>query len=610
MPLSSPPDSNILNTPSKNKWRKIGLQKRAGVLVPLFSIYSRRSVGIGDFDDLKLLINWAKLSGNSILQFLALNEVGPLFCPYDSLSSFALEPMYISLSKLPSVNKIYIKNKIENIKERFPVGRTHVDYQIKKEKLQLLWEIFLKEVHSLPSELNKFIKINAYWIDDFALYRVLKDYHNGKPWYEWQEQYRNRDIRSLEAFKKEHPKEICFQMWLQWQLYKQLKDAKEYAKTKEIFIMGDLPIFVSRDSADVWTHQDFFKLEYAAGAPADMYCAKGQRWGMPTYNWQIIAKDKYRYIKERLKYAENFYDILRIDHVVGLFRVWSILYNEPLENQGLHGFFDPKDQNIWERQGREILSVMLDSTKMLLCAEDLGVIPKVCPETLKKLGILGNDVQRWVKDWKIKHNFIAPKDYRFLSVVVLSTHDTTNFAAWWENEAGTVDEQLFMRKCMDRKIDYDYVKDKLFDFSRSRHGRLRWLDSIVSSEILINILGKKKEEIADFIEIYENSYQEKEKFWRFLEMSGAMREKANSEIIYTALKKALEANSVFSIQLIIDWLTLTDIFKGDYYQYRINTPGTIDENNWSLIIPIPLEDLMQHKISSHIKEMIFSSGRK
>ncbi|MCM8781372.1 MAG: 4-alpha-glucanotransferase, partial [Candidatus Omnitrophica bacterium] len=191
------------------------------------------------------------------------------------------------------------------------------------------------------SGLKDFIQRNKYWIEDFALYQVLKEYYTGKAWYEWEEEHRQRQVYHLERFREKHQKEILFYIWVQWLLYQQFKDIRNYAKTKGILLKGDLPVLVSRDSADVWQHPEFFKLEYASGAPPDMYCAKGQRWGMPTYNWDNIAKDNWRYIKEKLHYAAEFYDILRIDHVVGLFRIWSIPYDEPLENKGLNGFFDP-----------------------------------------------------------------------------------------------------------------------------------------------------------------------------------------------------------------------------------------------------------------------------
>lgn len=601
---------HLLNTISKDKWERIGVQKRAGVVVPLFSIYSQKSLGIGELSDLKLLIDWANITGNSIIQLLPMNEFGPTFCPYDSISSFALDPVYISLEVLPGAQKQSIETKIEDIRKAHPAGKSHVDYGIKKEKIQLLWDIFNEEGYPDTEDFKKFIEENTHWINNFALFKVLKDYQEGRAWYEWEDRYKNREELELEIFKKEHEREILFRMWIQWLAFNQFKDAKKYAESKKVLIKGDLPILVSRDSADVWARPEFFKLEFASGAPPDMYCAKGQRWGTPTYDWERIKADDFNYIKEKLKYAQNFYDILRIDHVVGLFRIWSIPYNEPLENQGLNGLFDPKDEKKWEEHGKSILSVMLKSTSMLLCAEDLGVIPKACPKTLKKLGIPGNDVQRWTKEWKIKHDFIKPQDYRDLSVAMLSTHDTTNWPAWWENEAGTVDEGLIIRKCSDhRQINFNNIKEKLFDSARSGHGRLRWLNSVDTVEKLVSILGKKKEELADFIDMYENAYQEKEKLWKHLKIKGPMREKSDPQIMLAALKISLESKAIFCINTIVDYLYFADIFKGDPYQYRINTPGTLSEKNWSLTIPISLEELLKHKVNSDIRAMIVASGR-
>lgn len=581
----------------------------AGVLVPLFSVYSKNSLGIGELGDIKLLIDWCNITGKSILQLLPMNEVGSTFCPYDSVSSFALEPAYISLYLISDIEKKSIKEKIQEIKERFPIGKPYVNYGIKKEKISVLWDMFIETDSNKSAGFREFIEENTYWLLDFALYKTLKNYHEGKAWYDWQDCYRNRDRAELENFRNKYKREITFEMWIQWQLYTQFSEVKKYAESKKVFIKGDLPILVSKDSADVWAHTEFFKLEFAAGAPPDMYCAKGQRWGMPTYNWEKIEADGYTYLKEKLKYAEKFYNMLRIDHVVGFFRIWSIPFDEPDENKGLHGFFDPSDESVWEEHGRNILSVIINNTKIFLCAEDLGIIPRSCPDTLQELGIPGNDVERWVKDWNIRHDFLEPQEYRILSVAMLSTHDTTNWPAWWENEAGTVDEALFMRKCGEHGIDFADVNAKLFDSAFSRHGRLRWLNSVTSFEILADILGKGKEEIGDFINMYENTYQEKEKLWKHLKLKGSMREKCDSEIVKAVLRITLGSQSLLCIELIIDWLSIVDIMKGDPYQYRINTPGTVSPLNWSLTIPVSLEELLRHKINKQIKELITASGR-
>ena len=595
----------LLNSESGAKWKRIGINKRAGVVVPLFSVYSKESIGIGDLSDLKLLIDWCLETGNSILQLLPMNEMGHLFCPYDSESSFALEPSYVSLKGI--AGKSYAE-KIEKLKKDFPSGRPHVDYSLKKAKLNLLWEIYQQD-NSNPEVLKKFKEENAYWLEDFTLYKVLKDYYEGLPWYEWEAHYKEHDKKALDIFAKEHKEKINFQAWLQWLGHKQFKEAKSYANQKKIFIKGDLPIFVSRDSADVWAHYEFFKLDFAAGAPPDMYCAKGQRWGMPTYNWEKIAQDEYNYLKAKLKYAENFYDILRVDHVVGLFRVWSIPFQEPVENIGLNGSFDPWDERLWGWHGKNLLSVMLNNCNMLLCAEDLGVIPGSCTQTLKELCIPGNDVERWVKDWETKHDFLRAQEFRELSVAMLSTHDTTNWPAWWENEAGTIDEGLFIRKCNERGIDFTDVKEKLFDLKGSRHGRLRWSDKIDSLEKLIYFLNKSPDEIGDIIHMYKNTFQEKEKLWKHLGLKGKMRQNCDPEIVRAALGITLDSSAIFCINLIFDLLYLTNVLKNDPYKFRFNIPGTISDKNWSLRIPISLEELLGHKINKEIREMNEASCR-
>ncbi len=600
---------HILNTISKDKWERLTVKKKAGVVVPLFSVYSRDSVGIGEFDDIRLLIDWCGNTGNSIIQMLPLNEDGAVFCPYDSISSFALEPAYISLRLLSGVGKELLKERIAKLKELFPAGAAQVNYGIKQGKINLLWDIFNAQDFRENENFNKFIRDNSYWLSDFALYKTLKNFYQGKAWYEWPDEHKNRGKHELETFGNSHAKELNFHMWVQWQLYEQFRDVKRYAESEQIFIKGDMPILVSRDSADVWAHPEFFKLEFAAGAPPDMYCAKGQRWGMPTYSWDKIEADGYRYLKEKLKYAENFYDILRIDHVVGLFRIWSIPFSEPLDHQGLHGFFDPHEEYKWKEHGSKILSVIIHHTKMLLCAEDLGIIPKACHDTLREFGVPGNDVQRWVKDWNVRHDFLAPEEYRQLSVAMLSTHDTTNWPAWWENEAGTVDEMLFIRKCAERHIDYNHVKNKLFDANFSRRGRLRWLNSIISVDVFVGILARRAEEVGDFIDMYKNTYHEKEKLWEHLKLSGPMREKCDEEIVRAVLKITLGSSAVFCVELIIDWLYLAGVFKGDPYQYRFNVPGTVTDKNWSMTIPLSLEELLKHKVNQEIKELVTASGR-
>ncbi len=167
---------NFLKGPARRHWGRIGLKRRAGAAVPLFSIYSRQSAGIGELPDLKLLIDWCEAAGLTILQLLPMNDTGFDFRPYDAQSSFALEPMYLSLENLAGVDIRPCRKELEAIREKFPAGGSRVDYGIKRAKLELLGKIF-RGVRKTGASLEAFVKANAYWLEDYALFRVLKEEH-------------------------------------------------------------------------------------------------------------------------------------------------------------------------------------------------------------------------------------------------------------------------------------------------------------------------------------------------------------------------------------------------------------------------------------------------
>lgn len=594
------PYLEFLNTLSKDKWQRIGLIRRSGVVVPLFSIYSKSSCGIADFLDLKLACDWVKETGMSIIQLLPLNDTGFHFRPYDCESGFALEPIYIDLENLKGVEISKYLFLIKQLKERFSIsGR--LDYRIKKEKIELLWQIFKAVKDNLAEEFYIYKKKNAFWLEDYCLFKVIKERCSQRAWEEWPFSLRER--QDLENFKEENKDRLNFYAWLQWQAYEQLKNVKAYAQQKSVFLMGDLPLLVSRDSADVWAKRDYFKLEFSSGAPPDMYYAKGQRWGMPPYNWEVISKNNYDYIIEKLKYAENFYDLFRIDHVVGIFRIWSIPIEEPLENAGLNGFFDPKDEKVWEEHGKNILSIMVKNTSMLACAEDLGVVPKCSYRVLKELGIPGIEVLRWNKDWQKTYEFKSPQNYRALAIATISTHDSSNLEAWWSFEAGTVDEELFKRYLKEKNIDFDVVKETLFDLNLSFHKRLRWKKEIDSVEKLLSILKLDEKEAPHIIELYKSSYLEKEKFCKAIGLEGSVEEKSNRLFYKNVLEYIAKTSSIFCINLLFDWLSISDVFSDDCWLRRINFPGTLSELNWSYVMPLSLEELLNLDTNKDIKKI-------
>jgi 4-alpha-glucanotransferase len=591
----------FLRTFSSSQWKRIGIQRRAGVAVPLFSVYSADSIGIGDILDLKYLVDWCQATGMSIIQLLPMNDIGFNFMPYDASSTFALEPMYLSLSNLKDVDEVPFLKDLNDLKKNFPTGVPRVNYKIKSEKLSLLWKIFQAQAFERNHSFENFVKQHSFWLKDYCLYKVLKELHQEKPWEEWPIEYKNREGRSLNVLNEKYRMNILFHEWLQWQLYEQFVGIKKYAAEKKIFLMGDLPFLVSRDSADVWAHQNYFRLDEAAGAPSDMLFSKGQRWGMPPYHWEHIARNHYDYTIEKLRYAENFYDLYRIDHSVGIFRLWTIPLSEPLELGGLHGFFVPKDEHCWEAHGLDLLTVMIKNSQMLACAEDLGTVPPCSYKVLSEFGIPGIDVQRWMRDWDKSFDFKDPSGYRKNSVSTIATHDLSGLGAWWKVEAGTVDEELFKRKCQEKNISFESVSRRLFDFDHSNHGRLRWKKDVLNTGVLLDRLGLSESSCKDLLDLYKGSYDEKNKFLNFLGFKDVAEDEFTPLFVKRVLEKVNSSASIFSIQLLHDWLTLDDLFDFDPWELRINFPGTMSGKNWSMVLPLSLEDLLALPVNEVIK---------
>lgn len=537
-----------------------------------------------------------------------MNETGYDHSPYNSISTFALEPMYLRISDLRNVDAKKYDSEIKKLKRKFPKNNIKVDYNIKNEKINLLWKIFQNE-HNDGKEFENYKRRNFFWLKHYALYKVLKEVNRLKGFEEWQPKHKRADTKELNIIEKEYKDRIQFYMWLQWQLYEQFLDVKNYARSKKIFIMGDIPFLVSRDSADVWCFQKkkYFKMDKLSGAPPDMYFAKGQRWGMPVYNWEVIEKDKFKYLRERLKYAANFYDLYRIDHFVGLFRVWTIDKETPEEMGGLKGKFYPEDESKWQEQAEKILNAMLSGNDMLPVAEDLGTVPDISYKVLEDYGIPGTNVMRWMRDYSGNYDFINPFKYRRNSAAMISTHDSSMFCDWYENEAGKIDAYNFIEICKNRGYSEQSIKRIIqifFDESKSSDHKLCWKKEISNVYIMIGILNLQWHEAWNFIDIYLSSFGEKEKF---LEMIGSDTE--NIELTPDVIRKTFEAigysSSIFTIQLLNEYLNLhEELFSNkELRESRINYPGLMSDSNWKLRMPFTLEKLKICGLHRTIKEI-------
>ena len=374
-------------------WRNIGPKKRAGVLAPLFCLHSKSSIGVGEIPDLEMLAEWCKKTGISIVQILPLNDVGWDFRPYDSQSAFAIDPMYLRIRSLRYAAIQPFQSELESLEEEFSNVQRFVDFRIKARKMELLWKIFNHSKTNKKSlSFLAFKKTEVSWLGAYAAFKVLKERNQNKPWWEWASHLRSYDPHTIQNELEGDQRTVLFYEWLAWQTATQLQRTVARIRKKNIFVMADMPFLVSRDSADVWMNPRFFKLNCEAGAPPDLYIAEGQRWGMPPYRWEEIETDGFHYIKERIRFMSRYAHLYRIDHFVGLCRLWTINSSEPKETFGRNGAFDPADESLWKPQGEKIVKAMIEASEMLPCAEDLGVVPDCAHKILNEFQVPGSDV--------------------------------------------------------------------------------------------------------------------------------------------------------------------------------------------------------------------------
>ncbi len=416
---------------SRAQWDRIGKRQHHGIALPLCSIRNPTSHGIGEYLDLLPLISWCKEVGFDTIQLLPLNDSGHDPSPYSAHSAIALHPIYLSLGALEFADEY--RDELEAMKQ------CNSSKRVRYHKVLDAKEAFLRRYakRALPefrkrAEYQQFLQQE--WLDGYARYRVLKKLNDEKAWWEWKVVPQELDVEELDYHKL-----------VQYLAFCQLKEVKKAADAQGIFIKGDIPILINRDSADCWQHPENFDLTMSAGAPPDIYSKEGQYWGFPLYNWDMLEKTGYRWWVKRLKYASNFYHIYRLDHIVGFFRIWAI----PEGKSAKDGYFLPKEVDRWIPRGEAILRMMLQCCPMLPIGEDLGDVPPSVRDCMTRLGISGTKVMRWERYWNGDKSYIKPENYPQLSMTTLSTHDSEPLEMWWDASGDEV--RAFCTAC---GIDY------------------------------------------------------------------------------------------------------------------------------------------------------------
>jgi 4-alpha-glucanotransferase len=548
--------------------------KGAGVAIPVFSLRTQRSFGVGEFTDLKLLIDWAKQIGLKMIQILPVNDTSATHTwtdsyPYAAISAFALHPMFLDLDKVADAKNKHLLQELEEKRIELNASPTVQYQEVNELKFRFIEKIYpLQKAATFKSkDFKDFFKANEHWLVPYAVFSYLRDEYGTSDFNQWpaHNSYNDEAVAALAKEGTTSHDKVNIHFFIQYHLHLQLKEATDYAHSKQIIVKGDIPIGVYRFGADAWQHPELFHMNVQAGAPPDDFAVKGQNWGFPTYNWDRMRQDGFEWWRQRFTQMSYYFDAFRIDHILGFFRIWSIplhavegimgrfvpavpvhvnefgergihfdynRYCRPFitesilqevfgeragevketflkesgwqqyalkdefrtqrqveqyfadkddhqlkeglydlisnvilfEEEGSNGtkfhfrfgiedtlsyrefdghtkhllkllyvnyFFERQDHH-WKIEAMQKLPGLKRSTNMLICGEDLGLVPHSVPDVMKHLGILSLEIQRMPK--ALKKQFFHPAEAPYLSVVTPSTHDMSTVRSWWEED--------------------------------------------------------------------------------------------------------------------------------------------------------------------------------
>jgi 4-alpha-glucanotransferase len=409
--------------------------RRAGILVPLFSIPTSASWGIGEITDLPALAGWAKSARLSSVQLLPVNEMADgQSSPYSAMSAMAIDPIFIGVRELPEFiaagGEAGLSHSQLQQLEQTRGSRT-VDHRLvrdlKSGVLEAMFERFRLDEWGAGTAraamLKEYIERQRWWLDDYTLFRALHVENDGRHWLEWDPALRDRQAPALAAARERLEARILYYAWLQWTAEQQWRAAH---RSSGLDILGDFPFMVSGDSADVWARQDEFRVDASVGVPPDAFSDTGQDWGLPVYRWDAHQASDYEWLRQRARRCAALFDGFRVDHLVGFYRTFVREGDDTT-------YFVPPDERAQLAQGERVLAILRSSGAGII-AEDLGTVPDFVRGSLAHLGVPGLKVLRWEREWQTdRQPFRDPATYPAVSVAISGTHDTETLAEWWDN---------------------------------------------------------------------------------------------------------------------------------------------------------------------------------
>lgn len=633
-----------------------------GVAVPVSSLKSAQSLGIGEFADLLPLAKWCLQCGLDLIQILPINDTGFETSPYSALSAFALHPIYLRLQSIPGSDPW--KQEIEGAQKTYSQTTSVHFADVLKAKLQILHKIFDAQFETISGskELGVWIQESP-WIKEYSVFCTLKHRHHLAGWQSWPD-WRTPKAKEIEAFwlKKENKRETLFFCWLQFLADNQLQEVSRQLTEMGVALKGDLPILLNEDSADVWAHPNLFDLSLRAGAPPDATNSDGQNWGFPIYRWDNLAEDDFQWWKDRLKKADLYYHAYRIDHVLGFFRIWGtpqVNYSSNL------GFYTPS-QTI-SRQ--DLYSLGFDDGRILWLAD-----PHIFgPELREKLGGEAARVIEMALEqvgYEDLYKFKYPiRGEKHISELPLTDHAKWNLYQWFRNRTLIrLDADTFLpvhtyysSRAYDTLSDeekgkfdtmvkeaYDSSEEiweeqgaELMKFMKETTNMLVCAEDLGTiPDCVPKVLAEQKilglkiprwarvwdEPDQPYIPISEYPFlsvcapsvhdtstlrqwwseeKNREGFFKSLALEPVYTQEYTPEVARRILESFMKVGSQLIILPIQDFFAMEEELRTqDPGDERINLPGTMSDQNWSYRIKPSLEDLLKHRgFSQKIKNL-------
>jgi len=409
------------------------LERSAGILLHVSSLPSE--YGIGDCGpSAEQFIDFCREAGQRYWQLLPLNPVEEIYgnSPYSSRSAFALNPLFISPRRLEDAGWISAADLPSAEGLDASIVRFQAVRAFKQPLVEAGFRRYQQGGHPQTDAYHRFCETEKDWLNDFALFCVIKDQMQGRIWYEWPAALRDRDLKTLADFTASHAQELEKIKLVQFWAFDQWQALKAYANRQGVELIGDMPIYVSDDSADVWSRPDLFRLDagrkpaVVAGVPPDYFSETGQRWGNPVYDWPVMQKNGFAWWLKRLRYNLKLFDIVRIDHFRGLIGYWEIPAHEPT---AVNGRWEPGPGDAF------FTAVQKAFGQIPIIAEDLGIITPDVTAAMERFKIPGMKVLLFAFGGDMKTHPYLPEQYTQDCVVYTGTHDNNTVAGWWLRDA-------------------------------------------------------------------------------------------------------------------------------------------------------------------------------